>query len=108
MDELVERYQDRVDFIFVYCQEGPHPFGGTVPTTKDERLELARKFRETRHGRMQILVDESDSRSVQKLYGSLQNSAFVIDVGGRVVAKMRFVEPTDLEKALREQCFSGK
>src|SRR5262245_13198035 len=90
-----ERYQGRVEFLFVYTKEA-HPdgavpvyTGGWTPvlpqtTTWQERAERAARFRTEQEVAKLILVDEEGEKNVKRLYGDSDYLAVVVDPSGRV------------------------
>jgi hypothetical protein len=100
-DGLMEKYQGRVEFLFVYCQEA-HPEGegdmcvrSMTPALEDlppltrtrsweERAERARLFRDWTKTPRRILVDEDGPESVSARYGGFGDRLIVVDTQGRI------------------------
>src|SRR5437016_3227064 len=103
-EAIARKYHAEAEFVFVYCREA-HPdkaFGtlgnaGGVPPgqthTWEERAKRARSFREQLKVQRHILVDEDGDRSVQLLYGGMDNQLIVIDLDGRLALKMAHTDP---------------
>jgi hypothetical protein len=101
MEQLAAKYDGKVDFVFIYCKEA-HPIEAQSIGNLVERLEQARKFVREMNVKQRVLVDDFDPRSVQALYGSLDDSGFVLDKEGRVVLKLAIASPQRVEDAVRE------
>lgn len=71
------------------------------PETMDERMALAKKYREECPGDIPVLVDGIDN-AVAKAYGKRPNSAFVIGKDGKVTHKFAWANERDVERSLVE------
>ena len=102
MEQLAEKYADEVDFVFIYCKEA-HPGAAPPIANAAEMLAQARRFVQEMNVKQRVLVDEFDERSVQGLYGSFEDSGFVLDRDGRVLLKLAITDPVYVEDTVREQ-----
>jgi hypothetical protein len=95
LNEIYERYRDRVDFFTVYIQEA-HPGGGwqvqgnedegllfEAPTSLEERAQLARELVVRFHLAMPVLVDDVDDE-VDTAYAAMPLRLYLIDEAGSV------------------------
>jgi hypothetical protein len=71
------------------------------PTTADERLALARRFRADVPGDIPVLLDELDNRT-SAAYGGMPNSMFVIAPDGTISHKFTWASTREAEQALAE------
>lgn len=98
MNELYERYRDRVQFFCVYIQEA-HPTDGwqvpanleagvlyAQPKTLDERARVAATCARTLNVRMPMLLDDM-TNAVDTKYAALPERLYVVDAEGRVFFK---------------------
>lgn len=102
MERLAEKYAGEVDFVFIYCAEA-HPVAAPPIANVAERLAQARRFVRKMNVKQRVLVDEFEERSVQGLYGSLNDSGFVLDRDGQVILKLAITDPVHVEDTVREQ-----
>lgn len=122
LDELQERYGDRVAFFVLYTIEA-HPKGSPSPyrsgrewvtsynrregillrqpKTYRQRQRLAAMGRNALGLEVPMLVDEMDNR-VREAYGSAPNAAYLIGRDGRVVARHGWFYPPAMERSLQE------
>jgi hypothetical protein len=100
MEAVSKKYNDKAEFLFIYCREA-HPEGDPrvktttrdgkpikQTTTLEERKAIAQTFCNDMKLMRRILVDEFGDDSVQRRYGGLPNPTVVIDVDGRMALKM--------------------
>ncbi len=98
MNELYERYKERVQFFCVYIQEA-HPTDGwqvpsnvkagvlyTQPRTLDERAQVAAACALTLNLRIPMLLDDM-TNAVDTKYAALPERLYVLDAEGRVSFK---------------------
>jgi hypothetical protein len=99
LEELHERYADRVEFVAVYVREA-HPGDGAwpmgyktetgdainQPTAIDQRVDVACQCCKTLEIFMPLLVDGVDDR-VGRAYSGMPDRLYVIDRDGKVVYK---------------------
>ena len=97
MRRVAEKHKEAVDFVFIYCREA-HAGNAPAINSWKERKERACEVRKRLGSSMVILVDEFDDRSVQKRYGALENSGYVIDPEGRIARKLAIAQPMVLER----------
>ena len=96
MNEIYERYRDRVDFYLVYIQEA-HPTDGWLtlsnveqqvlyeqPKTADERAALAGVCMLNLGFGMPMLLDNMDDE-VDRRYAALPERLYVLDKDGVIV-----------------------
>lgn len=69
------------------------------PTTPEQRVALARRFRAEVPGKIRVLIDTIDNRTA-KAYGGLPNSAYVIARGGKVTTKLAWAAVHDVDAEL--------
>ena len=114
MSKLFERYQDDVQFLFVYIREA-HPIDGPRPNLRvrvkdpkstSERAKLAKKFVTDFELNMPVLVDGIDDK-VSRAYDARPDRLFLVDAEGNIgyVGNRgpRGFEPDELEKAILEE-----
>jgi len=95
LNEIYERYRDRVAFFTVYIQEA-HPGGGwqvkgnedeglvfDAPASLEERAQLARQLVVRFHLAMPVLVDDVDDE-VDTAYAAVPLRLYLIDEDGAV------------------------
>jgi hypothetical protein len=99
MENLAQQYTDRVDFLFIYCREAHFTEAEPIRTSL-ERFSRAEKFSQQQNVKRKILVDEFEEQSVQRRYGSFENSVFVLDKTGRILLKLAIDEPTKVDELL--------
>ena len=98
MEEIHQRYKDRVAFLSIYVREA-HPTNGwrepgndkvgisiLQPENKADRLAVAKKCCSTLEMTMPLLVDEMNDR-VGHAYSGMPDRIFIIDDNGQVVYK---------------------
>ncbi len=96
MNEIYERYTDRVDFYLVYIQEA-HPTDGRLtlsnieqqvlyeqPRTADERAAVAVACMRNLRFNMPMLLDNMDDE-VDRKYAALPEGLYVLDKDGVIV-----------------------
>ncbi len=71
----------------------------SIPETYEERLALARRYREECPGVIPVLVDGLDN-ATSKAYGRRPNSAFIVDADGKLTHKLEWANERDVERAL--------
>jgi hypothetical protein len=72
-----------------------------APTSMDERMALAKKYREECPGDIPVLVDAIDD-AVSTGYGKRPNSAFILGKDGKVTHKFPWANERDIEAGLAE------
>lgn len=100
METLFEAYKDRsVHFWYVKSRE-PHPgfYGYHTSSSLQERLEQVRLVKRELNTRIPWIIDGMDNK-VQRLYGRLPNSEFVIGADGKLISKRQWANP----EALRDE-----
>jgi hypothetical protein len=122
LDRLAKKYRDKIQFVFVYCQEfhpsrGEYPIppamgSGVIPdlgqiANRAEREERARDFRRLMKGSFRrILVDEDDVglfSLVQNTYKARVGAHIIlVDTNGRIVRNEMGVRATELEMWLQD------
>lgn len=113
MNDLYRAYKDRDDvrFYIVYTKEAHarQPLGPNFnfwkigqPKRYEQRVDYAKTCRSQHKIEIPILVDTMDG-DVQKAYGRLPNSVFIIDPEGNIAAHKTWNDPLFLELALRER-----
>lgn len=98
MEELHQKYGDKVEFLAVYVREA-HPTDGwrmesndkvgisfVQPRKLGERTKLAKQCCSTLEIRMPVLVDDMNDR-VGHLYSGMPDRLYIIDKDGRVAYK---------------------
>jgi len=98
LEEIHQRYKDRVAFLSIYVREA-HPTNGwrepgndkvgisiLQPATKTERVAVAKQCCGTLEMTMPLLVDEMNDR-VGHAYSGMPDRIYIIDPNGRVVYK---------------------
>jgi thiol-disulfide isomerase/thioredoxin len=120
MEKLAKKYQGKVEFVLVYCQES-HPEGelGEIPRrtrghkpipqprTVAERRQVAQQFREDTGVARQILIDGFGENSAQRLYGAGSASVVVIDSDGLIALKMPTTNSDSLDAFLEKFLAGG-
>lgn len=100
MEEIREKYGEKVTFIILYQREAhPNQRMGSAydysdidqPENYEERHVLAQRTCDDLHPATLIVIDDMEN-SVRKAYGGLPNSAFIIDKGGIVVQKENWAD----------------
>lgn len=116
LDEIYDRYGDRVTFYVVYIREA-HPTDGwqvdsnvheTVlfaqPTTYEERVEVAQACTLGLDINIPTLIDDMDDR-VNAAYAALPDRLYLIDAAGRVAFKSgpgpAGFKPDEFEEAIK-------
>jgi hypothetical protein len=95
LDELAERYRDRVHFLAVYIREA-HPEEGWIlhenrrsglavhePTSDEERLEVASTCATNLRLQMPMVVDGVDN-AVASAYGGWPDRLYLVRPDGRI------------------------
>jgi hypothetical protein len=112
-ETLARRFQQRAEFLFVYCHEA-HPdtgFGTIVVTqgpappqtyTWQQRADRARWFQAQQKMNRHVLIDEDGERSVQNLYGGRDNQMIVVDSHGNIALKLPQANTRRLEEFLQQ------
>jgi hypothetical protein len=98
LEEIHQRYKDRVAFLSIYVREA-HPTDGwrepgndkvgisiLQPANKTARVAVAKKCCSTLEITMPLLVDEMNDR-VGHAYSGMPDRIYIIDPNGRVVYK---------------------
>ena len=98
MEEIHQRYKDRVAFLSIYVREA-HPTNGwrepgndkvgisiLQPANKTDRVAVAKKCCSTLEMTMPLLVDEMNDR-VGHAYSGMPDRIFIIDENGQVIYK---------------------
>jgi hypothetical protein len=98
LEEIHQRYKDRVAFLSIYVREA-HPTNGwrepgndkvgisiLQPANRIERVAVAKKCCSTLEMTMPLLVDEMNDR-VGHAYSGMPDRIFIIDENGLVVYK---------------------
>ena len=100
LNHLWEYFRWRpVQFLFVYVRE-PHP-GEVYPhhTSMEQKIAVAREFRDLEGVRFPVLVDELDGR-VHRAYGPRPNPMFVVRRNGRLVYRAGHAQAQGLHEYL--------
>lgn len=100
MRNLADGYRNRAEFVFIYCAEA-HPQDSPPVPTPEARRDRAEEVRRVLGNTTWVLVDEFGTRSVQKRYGSLENSGFLISTDGVIATKMAIIQPDPIDETLR-------
>lgn len=69
--------------------------------TYDERVKLAKRFRNEVPGSIRVLIDPIDNPTA-KVYGELPNSAYVVERGGKVALKIAWAAVGDVDRKLAQ------
>ena len=98
MEEIHQRYKDRVAFLSIYVREA-HPTNGwrepgndkvgisiLQPANKTDRVAVAKQCCSTLEMTMPLLVDEMNDR-VGHAYSGMPDRIFIIDENGQVIYK---------------------
>jgi hypothetical protein len=83
MRELHRRYGDRVQFVDVAVRQAHPGERRGAYRTYEEKLEDARRYQEEESVAWPVVVDDFDA-TVQRAYGGLSASIYLIDATGRV------------------------
>lgn len=110
MEKLQKKYHEDVAFLFVYTREA-HPDDGAggrnIPGNKikinghtnyAERVDAAKKLRKAGKEAWRVVVDDMKS-TVQKTWGGLPNSAFLINPQGKIAHKWSWVRSSTSDTA---------
>ena len=118
LNEIWDRYGDRVDFAVLYIREA-HPEDGWVvtpnrdegvewfdPKTDEERHEVATACALRLNIRMPVLIDRIDDK-VASAYGALPDRLYLVGKGGRVAFQGERgpfgFKPPELESAIQAE-----
>ncbi len=99
LDHLADEFaEQRVQSIFVYTREA-HP-GENYPhhTSFEQKLALAREFRDLFSVRRPILVDDLEG-TVHKAFGRLPNMTYILAPDNRVVFRSDWTDPDTVRAA---------
>ena len=103
VESLKAEFGDRIHFIVLYQREahaGQIQFRDIAqPSTYEQRQELARRACTDLGLSTTIVIDEMDD-AVRGRYGSAPNSAFIIDMSGRIVYRNDWSIPEDWRPVL--------
>jgi hypothetical protein len=103
MEEMAERYAAQgVHSIFVYTREAHPGENYSEHRSRDDKLAMAREFREVLGIRRPFLVDDFEG-TIHNYFGTLPNMAWVLTRTGRVVYKAEWTRAPSIEQALHEQ-----
>jgi hypothetical protein len=122
LEEMAERYADRVAFFVVYIKEA-HPEDGWVlrtnreqeiavadPSSPEERREVAEKCAVRLEIRMPVLIDDLDDE-VARQYGGWPDRLYLIGRDGRVAFQGEEgpsgFRPEELEAAIQAELAGG-
>ena len=98
MEEVRERFDDKVLFIVLYQREAHAGESRFVdieqPESFDARKELASKSCEELNIATLVVIDDMDN-TVRKAYGELPNSAYMIQKGGGIFYKEAWARPDE-------------
>jgi hypothetical protein len=100
MDTLAAEYAERgFQSLFVYTREA-HP-GEYLPrhTSFEQKLAMARRFREEQGVRRRILVDTLDG-ACHRRYGALPNMTWILLRGGLIAYKAAWTDAEDVRMAM--------
>ncbi len=118
LNEIWERYGDRVAFALVYIREA-HPEDGWVvnmnreqgiavrdPVTDEERRDVAKACALRMKVRMPVLVDPIDDRTASA-YGALPTRLYLVGKGGQIAYQQPpgpwALSPPELEEAIEAE-----
>jgi hypothetical protein len=118
LDEIFERYGDRVAFALVYIREA-HPEDGWVvkmnreqgiavrdPVTDEERRDVAKDCALRMKVRMPVLVDPIDDRTA-RAYGALPTRLYLVGKGGQITYQQPagpwHLKPPELKQAIEAE-----
>jgi len=100
MEEMAERYPE-VEFLVLYTREA-HPGKRVGPHCGwDDKRRLAGALRSVESDPRTYLVDDLDGR-VNRIFGGMPNSVYVLDDSARVVYRALFTWPPRVEEVLAE------
>lgn len=104
MEALNKAYGARgVSFYYVLSRE-PHP--GFYGFTQTDSLEQRKEYVRLANAELQIqlpwIIDDMEN-TMQKTYGHMPNSGFVIDSDGTVLVSREWADPTKLKEFLEER-----
>jgi hypothetical protein len=122
LEEMAERYADRVAFFVVYIKEA-HPEDGWVlrtnreqeiavadPSSPEERREVAETCAVRLEIRMPVLIDDLDNE-VARQYGGWPDRLYLIGRDGRVAFQGEEgpsgFRPEELEAAIQPELAGG-
>ncbi|HEV3120105.1 MAG TPA: hypothetical protein VGY58_23795 [Gemmataceae bacterium] len=117
MNDLAEKYKDRITFVFIYAREahppsltellaGEEDLGTVAPQKAAEvyqaRRNSARDFRTRLAHNWHLLIDDYGQRGARPSYMCyLDNPLFVIGTDGKVVKTMEWTDADKLEQFFR-------
>jgi hypothetical protein len=128
LDGVIQKYQGKVEFLFVYGREtapepegrfaiGPENFRKLIPDfadvpplvqthSWDERAERAALFAQKTKIHSRILVDNDGEASVSQMYGAGHLQTVVVDLQGRIVLRQTTMPAEQLDGFL-QQCLQS-
>lgn len=117
LDELYQRYRDRVEFLLVYIQEA-HPADGwsievnpklryvKQPETHLQRFQVANSCVTDLEISIPCLIDSMDNATMEA-YNALPDRLYLVGKDGRIAFKGRHgpfgFEPAELETAIERE-----
>jgi hypothetical protein len=121
LEEMAERYADRVAFFVVYIKEA-HPEDGWVlasnraeeiavtdPTSQEERVEVAQTCAVRLRVHIPVLIDGMDNETARQ-YGGWPDRLYLIGKDGRVAFQGEEgpagFKPEELERAIKSELAS--
>ena len=108
MDSLAADYADRgFTSLFIYTREA-HP-GEKLPhhTSFEQKLAMARRFRDEQGVRRRILVDTLDG-ACHQAYGMLPNMTWILLRGGTIAYKAAWTDAADVRAAMENVARIGE
>lgn len=103
MEKLYKTWRDKgVAFFYVYTRE-PHPgfYGKEQTTNMEERKANARQCEKDLGMTLPWLIDDMKS-SIQRAYGRLPNSAYILTREGKVYYKEAWADAAKLDEQLKK------
>jgi len=103
VEKLYKAWRDYdIEFFYVYTRE-PHPGFYEKQQTKDlkERKANAKQCQKELGMTLPWIIDDMKS-SIQRAYGGLPNSAYIIGSNGKVFYKEAWADASNLDKKLKE------
>jgi hypothetical protein len=129
LDEVIQKYEGKVEFLFVYGPEvapepdgptqiGPDNFRNLIPEFKDipplvqtrswgERAKRAALFAQKTKTLRHILVDIDGDHSVSEIYEAGHIQTVVVDLHGRIVLRRQTIPASTLDEFL-QQCLRSQ